>query len=393
MREKRLARMSEKKKVGILTFHNAHNYGAVLQAYALKTKLNQLGYEAQVLNYRNKYIARLYRKVFHIDFWKRDILPSRWKKDLQRIRNVFYGLDEWKQRWSKFENFIDKYVLENADNVIPLKRHKVWSISELEKSDCDIYVLGSDQIWCRELTHGFDQAYFGQFAPNKKKISYGASVPDASIPDADKAYFEKYMHALSHISVREEKLAESLRLLTNREVTTVIDPTLLLDAEDYQPLLQKTSLVQNEYILVYYVVENENLRQVARKVAEKTGLTLVEIHSEKTPELVQSCGDGETMIYDAGPGEFLTYIRDAKIVLTNSFHGTVFSILFQKKFYSVYQKNGRIENLLGILKLEDRHIQQFSDFRMEEEIDYVQTEKRLKEYRRTSIEYLERALI
>ena len=81
--------MDEKKKIGILTFHNAHNYGAVLQAYALKTKLNRMGYKAKILNYQNPYIARLYRKGIHIDFWKRDILPSRWGKVFHEVGDVY----------------------------------------------------------------------------------------------------------------------------------------------------------------------------------------------------------------------------------------------------------------------------------------------------------------
>lgn len=81
--------MDEKKKIGILTFHNAHNYGAVLQAYALKTKLNRMGYKAKILNYQNPYIARLYRKGIHIDFWKRDILPSRWGKVFHEVVRTF----------------------------------------------------------------------------------------------------------------------------------------------------------------------------------------------------------------------------------------------------------------------------------------------------------------
>ena len=96
--------MDEKKKIGILTFHNAHNYGAVLQAYALKTKLNRMGYKAKILNYQNPYIARLYRKGIHIDFWKRDILPSRWGKVFHEEGENLYGLKEWKNQGLHLKN-------------------------------------------------------------------------------------------------------------------------------------------------------------------------------------------------------------------------------------------------------------------------------------------------
>lgn len=371
--------MKDKKKIGILTFHNAHNYGAVLQAYALKTKLNRMGYEAAVLNYRNKYIEKTYRKVLHIDFWKRDILPSRWGKVCREIRDVFYGLSEWQKQWKVFENFILEKLLDNDNRKLTLE--------DVEKSKCDVYVLGSDQIWARELTHGMDPAYFGKFASDKKKISYAASVPNGSIPENEKPYFKEYLKALSHISVREEKLAEAIRELTGREVETVIDPTLLLEKDDYLPLLYEKPLKKGDYVFAYFVVENEILSRCAKQAAELLGCELVELHYKKTPQI-----HGDNMIFDAGPREFLTYIRDAKLVLTNSFHGTVFSILFQKKFYSVYKENGRIENLLGFLGLDERHIKDATEIALENEIDYGQAESRLIEYRQKSVEYMERSL-
>lgn len=371
--------MSDKKKIGILTFHNAHNYGAVLQAYALKTKLNRMGYEASVLNYRNKYIAKVYRKVLHIDFWKRDILPSRWGKVLREVRDVFYGLPEWQRQWKVFEAFIAEHLL-NGNS-------KILSLEDVANSDCDVFVLGSDQIWARELTHGMDPVYFGQFAPEKKKISYAASVPNGSIPENEKPYFKQYLESLAHISVREEKLAEALRGLTGREVDTVIDPTLLLEKEDYQNLLLDEPLKKGDYVFAYFVVENEMVKKCAKKAAELLGCELIELHYKKTPEI-----QGENIILDAGPREFLTYIRDAKLVVTNSFHGTVFSILFQKKFYSVYKENGRIENLLGFLGLMDRHIQAEADINLQQEIDYGQSEGRLQEYRKQSVDFLTKGI-
>ena len=367
--------MSNQKKIGILTFHNAHNYGAVLQAYALKTKLNRMGYKASVLNYQNKYIGKTYRKVLHIDFWKRDVLPSRWGKVFREVRDVFYGLKEWQKQWQVFEDFIAEKLLDGDT--------KQLSLEEVAAKDCDVYVLGSDQIWARELTHGMDAAYFGQFAPEKKKISYAASVPNGSIPENEKPFFKQYLASLSHISVREEKLAQSLRELTGREIDTVIDPTLLLEREDYEPLLYEKPLKQGDYVFAYFVVENEMVSRCAKKAAELLGCELIELHYKKTPAIC-----GETMIFDAGPSEFLTYIRDAKMVVTNSFHGTVFSILFQKKFYSVYKENGRIDNLLGFLKLQERHITEESQIQAEKEIDYGQSEKGLQEYRKRSVDFL-----
>ena len=122
--------MDEKKKIGILTFHNAHNYGAVLQAYALKTKLNRMGYKAKILNYQNPYIARLYRKGIHIDFWKRDILPSRWGKVFHEVGENLYGLKEWKNQWTSFEKFIGEKLLDGQE--------KKLTLNDLAKERCDV---------------------------------------------------------------------------------------------------------------------------------------------------------------------------------------------------------------------------------------------------------------
>lgn len=371
--------MSNKKKIGILTFHNAHNYGAVLQAYALKTKLTRMGYEAKVLNYRNVYISRLYRRVFHIDLWKRDILPTRWGKVGRKLYEIFYGLREWQKQWDAFEKFITEQLLDGNNEGMDL--------SDVEREQCDVYVMGSDQIWARELTHGFDPAYFGQFETHGKRISYAASVPNGEIPDGEKVYFKQYLENFTAVSVREEKLAAELQKLTGRDIETVIDPTLLLDREDYEKILCSRLPVKEKYVFAYFVVESDMLSKCAAKAAERTGYRLIELHYHKTPEIC-----GENMIFDAGPEEFLAYIRNAEMVLTNSFHGTVFSILFQKKFYSVYEVNGRISNLLSYLQLEKRHITKEEDICVTDKIDYETIEERLMEYRRKSIEYLQKGI-
>lgn len=383
------------KKIGILTFHYAHNYGAVLQAYALKTKLGRMGYEAEVLNYQNKYIARLYRRGIHIDYWRRDILPNRWGRLAKLAGEQRYGKKEWLRQWQAFEQFIHTKLMD--DSGAKTTSSPTLSLAQVAGSDCDTYILGSDQIWARELTHGLDPVYFGQFAPQKRRISYAASVPNGDIPEGEKPFFREYLCKLSHISVREEHLAEELRELLGRDVTTVIDPTLLLERQDYEELLRETPLESKPYVFAYYVVENPTLTQMARVAARKLGCKLVELHYQRTPDRDRELTDTRELldveyVYDAGPQEFLTYIRDAQMVMTNSFHGTVFSILFGRKFYSVYEENGRIENLLDFLQLGERHLAGEEDFRPEQDIDYGNTGKLLQEYRRKSEEFLDIAL-
>lgn len=232
-----------------------------------------MGYKAKILNYQNPYIARLYRKGIHIDFWKRDILPSRWGKVFHEVGENLYGLREWENQWTAFEKFIGEKLLDGQE--------KKLTLDDLAKEQCDVYILGSDQIWARELTHGFDPAYFGQFAPGCKKISYAASVPNGSIPEAEQAYFEQALKSLAHISVREEKLARVVEKLTGKEVTTVVDPTLLLERADYEDLLYEEPLVKEKYIFAYFVVEDELLGKCAEKAAAVLGYRLIELHYKK----------------------------------------------------------------------------------------------------------------
>ena len=146
-------------------------------------------------------------------------------------------------------------------------------------------------------------------------------------------------------------------------------------------------MVKEKYIFAYFVVEDELLGKCAEKAAAVLGYRLIELHYKKTPKM-----KSENMIFDAGPREFLTYIRDAEMIFTNSFHGTVFSILFQKKFYSVYKENGRISNLLTFLNLESRHIKAENEIDDTEVIDYHSVADRLCSYRSQSVDYLKKGI-
>lgn len=367
------------KKTGILTFHNAHNYGAALQAYALRNKLRKMGYEAEIINYCNKSISKNYTKVLRPYFWKRDILPQNWGKVFREIKKCIYAQKAWQRQWAAFTDFKENILLEG--------KVKEISAAELEQREIDVFLLGSDQIWASELTRGLDPVYFGEFAKDKKKISYAASVPNGSIPERERELFRKKLRAIDCISVREEKLAETVRTLVDKPVTTVVDPTLLLEAEDYEALISKNIKTDKKYVFAYFVVENETLLRCAQAAAKTLGAELIELHYFEMPNQ-----KGRHAIADIGPKEFLYYIKHAEMVLTNSFHGTVFSIIFEKKFYSVYKENNRITHLLEFLQIPKRHIIKESQIDVQAEIDYSDVEELLAKYRSESVAFLEEAL-
>ena len=191
-------------KIGILTFHNAHNYGAVMQAYALRTKLREMGQDAVILNYRNQTIENSY-------------LP--W-------RECRYEQADWSVQWDKFNAFIEGVLLEGHTSEIKFENLKRLAI--------DCFICGSDQIWNSWLTGGLDGAYFLDFETNAKKISYAASKYTFEITDTEKKYFSDSLADFSAVSVREAGLAESLLKNCQINARTVLDPVLLLDANDYK---------------------------------------------------------------------------------------------------------------------------------------------------------------
>lgn len=363
-------------KVGILTFHNAHNYGAVLQAYALKTCIEKMGHETHIVNYHNRKIKNQYPKCLIPRLTCKDLHPRRWKQYIYDTLRGIYGQKVWSKQWISFEQFISKYLLDG--------NHEVITSENISKYGYDVLVFGSDQIWSSVLTGGLDTTYFGKFRTSEKTVSYAASLANASIEEDEKTEFVKLLEYIDVISVREEKLAELLKQLSGREIETTVDPTLLLDETDYESLLETEREVPNEpYVFAYYVVENKELQECAQKLAREANMPLIELHYYHMPE----CSD-KNQFADFGPSEFLKYIKNADYVITNSFHGTVFSILYQRTFYSVYKKNGRVDNLLTFLNIKERHIEAPEEVDISQEIDYVSVHHKLKEYREHSIEFL-----
>lgn len=366
-------------KVGILTFHNAHNYGAVLQAYALRTKLRQMGHDVHIINYCNDKIQKRYSDKLKLEISKRDIFfPTHWKTIINKKLQNNYAQDAWKKQCDSFKKFIDEILLENKTNQI--------TVNDLEKMKIDAFICGSDQVWASWITGGLDPVYFLDFQTPAKKISYAASAPSDKISFDEQPYFKKCINLLDSVSAREEKLSSALANLCKRSIKTVVDPTLLLDANDYSNL-SSDSYEKEGYVFVYFVHENNTLMECAQKVALRLGKKLIELHYYLRKDL-----KGHNQLADLGPSEFLTYIKNADFVLTNSFHGTVFSIIYGKKFYSVYNTDSRKDNLLNNLQLQSRHIYSANDIDLNQQIDYEFVQKLLHSYRESSIDFLDKAL-
>lgn len=362
-------------KIAILTFHNAHNYGAILQAYALRKYLRDLGHDVNILNYRNEAIESNYVGD----------LPYRYTlKDLKHIRRIpimllsnFYTMlsrKYWRRRCKNFNDFIDSIILEND--------LKVLTCEDVSDFECDAYIAGSDQIWNIWLTRGADPVYFLDFETDAKKIFYAGSNGSSEIPVQALEQFKKSMNDSTMISVREKSLGESIKTACCVNTESVIDPTLLLDEYQYKELIHPVEC-KEDYLMAYFITEDPKMHEIAGFIARALNLKLVEFHGRYNPNL-----KGCVQCTDKAPGEFLSYIKNAKFVVTNSFHGTVFSILFSKKFYSVYNEDSRKSDLLSDLGLSSRHIYDYKEIDLNEDIDYSEVYLKLDKLRTVSKKFL-----
>ncbi len=361
-------------KIGISSFHNSINYGAVLQIYALKKNLEKLGGEVSVIDYR----------ALNSEYADFSLKKGRQSMGFPRafLKFLFYHMFSKKLIVNKMDKF-DDFVSLNFN----LTR-KYNSIEDfINENNLDIMICGSDQIWNPEITNGFNKMMFGDFNSSTiKKYSYAASVGDVKIINTKnrKTEFLELIKNFDAISVREKELAEFITDNFDENPLVVLDPTLLLDADEYLPIIDTTKL-KEKYVLVYQLSRYPRVIEIARNLAKEYNLEIIEIINNPF-EFPRN----KSMLFDVSPSEFLNLIKNAEYVVTNSFHGTAFSIIFKKNFYTVASRlrNSRITNLLDTLGLSDRLIIESNDEFPSNKIDYEKVDIVLSRERETSINFL-----
>ncbi len=357
-------------KIGIFTFHCAHNYGAVFQAYALQTFLSDRGYDVYIIDYKPKYLTDVYRKN-SLKYWiarsiKDTILKLRSEPKLIKLRH---------KRYNGFEKFTKKYF-----RILPFEQIGMFSGN-------DVLVFGSDQIWNPKLTgNRYDPVFFGE-GLNGKKIAYAASNKTTSFNDEDRVYFREKLKSFYSIGVRETSLKDLLQPLTDKNIEVNLDPTLLAGNNWINSLGIEKPKVSN-FVFLYEIERHESVRKKAIELSKRKGLKLVELVAFLT--LDQSSDLDQT----ASPLDFLSYIKYADYVVTTSFHGTAISILLNKDFYYIRQNNeadNRIFSLLKQLTLEDRIVAEDTKLPLVP-IDYEEVNKRLSVLCQKSANYLIQAI-
>lgn len=361
-------------KVGILTFHCAENYGAVLQCYALQETLRKLGYDVEVINFRPRLVTDSYR-LLSKDYFDTTNIVTFIKSVVMQFLIFPYRI----KRRLGFRRFVFRYL--------HLSSWEGYASFGLP-NQYDCYVIGSDQVWNPKYNSGEDDLYFGKLPFEKsdkvKVISFAASTLGKV-----NQYQELYSHILGNfdsISVREKTTKDFLQPLTKTHISVVVDPSLLLDRDSWKALAAYPK-INRKYVLVYQVRINSNAQRIAKKLASEIGASVIEI----TSDIMFSLKSGTKIVT---PEQFLGYFQKAAFVVTSSFHGTVFSIIFKKPFYSLRLNDvgdNRQENLLNEVGLKDRMIDANSTPHFSQ-IDYSKVDSKVVRLQQQAINYLNQAI-
>ena len=358
------------KKIAILTFQNVNNYGALLQAYALKTVCNDMGHQAHILNYYCKEIERPYR-LFAKPVNAVDVIRQTAKFILSPI-NLYIR--------SRFEPFKKKYLQDT-----PLLTPDI--IAKMAQ-EYDRFIAGSDQIFNTRYT-GFDSNYFLAFNKETSKnysyaASFGLQLEDLTSQEA--AFIKEQLAHFNRISIREAQGVQIVNTLTGRQAEIHLDPTLLLTKEQWAGLA-RTPKYKN-YIVLYLMDRDPQLVRFAKKLAKAKGCRLLYIsHKLDIKQRVPVKHITPT------PQEWLGLLLQAQCVVTNSFHGLVFAVNFNKPFFVgrlVNRKavNSRLDNFLALTGLEQRI---YTNYIPEQEapIDWSAVHAKIAQARKSSLAYLQ----
>lgn len=339
--------MTGKRRIGLISLHYKHNYGTMLQAFALQKKLRLWGYEAQYIDYRHP-MPRLPLIKYLFHRWKR--LPANLFHLPQMIvLRLFAGKLSSRRRY--FDAFYHAYIKTGET------RYDSEGELQANPPDYDIYLVGSDQVWNPNLSF-YGGAYFLSFAGDGKiKAAYAPSIGVKTLDPHQAAEMAKYLRRFKALSCREQNGADLLSELYGKKVPQVVDPTFLLSDKIWSEVAV-TPDFSEPYIFCYFLGEVKWHRDFVRNLEKQTGL--------KAYFLPNTSLDVKKKhpLFEAGPAEFVGLIQNATYVCTDSFHGCVFSIIFEKQLYGFCKRlegeegsdNSRLEDLFLRLGISQRLI-------------------------------------
>ena len=355
------------KKIGILTFHNTSNYGALLQVFALQKKIEQLNGNCEIINYHCDSIE----KREHAKF------PKLEKDILKFIKDVVVFFRNYKKRNAN-RKFSNKYL------TISEKEYYRNTIAE-SNNIYDKFLVGSDMVWELGITGG-DTTFYLDFADENKRYSYAASLGVEKIEDK---YIETCKNNLSkfkHVSVRENQAKDYISTLISNKIYVDADPTLLHAGSFWEKYEEIPKKISDKYILLYFLDKDGLILKTAKKIASENKMDIIVLMNSKNKI------DGCTVVSNASIGEFLYYIHNAQLVITGSYHGMIFSMNYNTNF--MYLNNSksasRLENIAQITHSTDRKLTSGCIPKIECNFDEIN--RAVEEIRESSISYLKTLL-
>lgn len=360
-------------KIGIITYHRSNNYGAQLQAYAMCHFLQKMAHEAEVIDCNTIGVGPIF-------MWSLGSLRAIFGS----IRNNFLSLVSERKRYRLFNEF--------SRNMIGLSKPSYTKV-ELNKAckNYDYIITGSDQVWHPMICEGNTRFFLDLPIPDNRKIAY---APSFGVSEYSKEEVDEYMPLISkigHLSVREESGRRMIKKYTGRDAKIVIDPTMLLTRADWDKILIPAKY--KKYLFYFTILDEPNGTDgLVRKIAHEKGLEIVRIGTVR--DIMKR---GFINARASGPQQFLGLVRDADFVVTTSFHGTVFSILYEKQFFCVLNnndRNSRMETLLCGLGLDSRMIRNIHNCKISKVsiINYQDVNARLAELRDESMQFLNNSI-
>lgn len=356
-------------KIGILTFHRADNYGAVLQCWALCSAIKSLGNKnIHVIDYLPSY----FREEYSI-FPKKSFLNGSIRYKFGIIKHfLLFGLIKF-LRHKGFETFIQKFNLTDQMNE-----------NNISFNGFDVVFVGSDQVWNRKLTNGEDVAFSGSIRNDKMILaSYAASTEYYNNIECENDYYLKLLKNFDFVSAREKQINDYFNTLLQGKSSWVLDPTLLIRKSQWQNIAKCPK--ESNYLLVYTVPQHSSVMVLAKRIAKERNLKIIELVANVRKVFRKGCKQLVT------PEEFVGYFYSASYIVTTSFHGTSFSLIMQKQFSTLMLGRAvdvRAKDLLSNIGLEDRLVDVNNICSPNSEIDYIKVDNLLQQQIDISYDYI-----
>lgn len=375
-------------KLALFTCHHDPNYGSMLQAYALVKALKKLGVESEYLDYSTspdpRRAIRIIKRIIKAPYiWLHRIVNH----ETPESEFSFFKTPEFASTIKAYEHFHQKYI------PVSSKQYFFDTIKQkLNVRDYDAYMVGSDQSWSPHL-YNPNKPYFLDFADLPNRCSYAPSFGTTDLKNDYLQLLKQKLASFQNLSCREASNSKLLSEKLGKEVVHVLDPTLLLDSADWNEIA-KTPKIQGEYILAYILGEKDTVVQFAEKLGTKLNMPVFYVVTR--PKYLNK----KNAITGVGPDDWLGLIREAKYVVTDSFHGCLFCINYNVNFYAFSkregdlnaQDNARIMEFLGILGLQQRFQNDSNNPQFMQDIDFLPVNELIEQLRESSIKYLKHCI-